>query len=39
MTFDQESFALPRTLAAGLSYTGNWRDESVTLAVGRPTAQ
>jgi len=33
MTFDQESFALPRTLAAGLSYTGSWRDESVTLAV------
>jgi hypothetical protein len=33
MTFDQESFALPRQLAAGFSYTGNWRDESVTLAV------
>jgi hypothetical protein len=33
MTFDQESFALPRQLAAGLSYTGGWRDESVTLAV------
>jgi hypothetical protein len=32
MTFDQESFALPRTLTAGLSYTGNWRDESITLA-------
>jgi hypothetical protein len=32
MTFDQESFALPRTLAAGLSYTGNWRDESITVA-------
>jgi hypothetical protein len=33
MTFDQESFALPRVLTAGLSYTGNWRDESITLAV------
>ena len=33
MTFDQESFALPRTMAAGLSYTGSWRDESVTVAV------
>ena len=33
MTFDQESFALPRTLSAGISYTGNWRDESITLAV------
>ena len=33
MTFDQESFALPRTLAAGLSYTGSWRDESVTVAL------
>jgi len=32
MTFDQESFVLPRTATAGLSYTGNWRDESVTLA-------
>jgi hypothetical protein len=33
MTFDQESFALPRTLAAGLSYTGNWRDESITVTL------
>jgi hypothetical protein len=33
MTFDQESFPLPRTLSAGLSYTGRWRDESITLAV------
>jgi hypothetical protein len=33
MTFDQESFALPRTFAAGLSYTGNWREESITIAV------
>ena len=33
MTFDQESFALPRELAAGLSYTGNWRDESVTVTL------
>jgi hypothetical protein len=33
MTFDQESFALPRTLTAGFSYTGSWRDESVTVAV------
>lgn len=33
ITFDQESFALPRALSAGLSYTGNWRDESITLAV------
>ena len=32
MTFDQESFPLPRTLSAGLSYTGRWRDESITLA-------
>ena len=32
MTFDQESFALPRQFAAGFSYTGNWRDESVTVA-------
>jgi len=31
MTFDQESFALPRMLTGGLSYTGNWRDESITL--------
>jgi hypothetical protein len=30
--YDRESFALPRTLSAGLSYTGHWRDESVTLA-------
>jgi hypothetical protein len=33
MTFDQESFPLPRTLSTGFSYTGNWRDESITLAV------
>jgi hypothetical protein len=33
MTFDQESFALPRTMTAGFSYTGGWRDESLTLAV------
>jgi hypothetical protein len=32
MTFDQEAFALPRTLTGGLSYTGNWRDESITVA-------
>jgi len=33
MTFDQESFALPRVLTTGVSYTGNWRDESITLAL------
>jgi len=33
ITFDQESFALPRVMTAGLSYTGNWRDELITLAL------
>ena len=33
VTFDQESFPLPRILSAGFSYTGNWRNESITLAV------
>ena len=33
MKFDQESFNLPRNIDAGLSYTGRWRDESLTLAV------
>ncbi len=33
MTYDRDSFALPRILAAGLSYTGNWREESITLTL------
>ena len=33
MRFDQESFDLPRTLVLGVSYTGQWRDELVTLAL------
>lgn len=33
MKFDTESFPLPRTLTAGLSYTGSWRGESFTLAL------
>ena len=38
LTFDQESFSLPKNLSAGLSYTGSWREESITMAVdGRKT--
>lgn len=33
MKFDQESFPLPRSLTAGLSYTGKWRGESFTVAL------
>jgi tetratricopeptide (TPR) repeat protein len=32
LEYDHDSFALPRTLAAGLAYTGHWREESFTLA-------
>ena len=31
--FDQDSFALPQTLAGGISYAGQWREESFTLAL------
>lgn len=33
LKFDTESFDLPRSLTAGLSYTGQWRGESFTLAL------
>jgi hypothetical protein len=33
MKFDQESFNLPRSVAAGASWTGNWLGESLTVAV------
>jgi len=33
MKFDQESFALPRTVAEGISWTGIWLGESLTVAV------
>jgi hypothetical protein len=33
MKFDHDAFALPRSLNAGLSYTGHWREESITLAL------
>jgi len=33
MKFDQDSAPLPRSLTAGLSYTGDWRDESFTLTL------
>ena len=33
LKFDTESFPLPRTLTAGLSYSGRWRGESFTLAM------
>ena len=32
MTFDQDSAPLPRSLNAGLSYTGSWLGEDITLA-------
>jgi tetratricopeptide (TPR) repeat protein len=31
MKFDQESFNLPRSADAGISYTGHWRDEVLTI--------
>jgi len=33
MKFDQESFTLPRTIAAGVSWTGIWLGEKLTAAV------
>jgi len=33
MKFDQESFALPRTVATGVSWTGVWLGEALTVAV------
>jgi len=33
MKFDQESFALPESVTAGVSYTGTWRDEAFTVAL------
>jgi hypothetical protein len=33
MKFDQESFDLPRSVSAGLSWTGVWLEESLTVAV------
>ena len=33
MKFDQESFTLPRSITAGLSWTGLWLGESLTLTV------
>ncbi len=33
MKFDQEAFGLPRTASAGVSWTGLWLGESLTLAV------
>ena len=33
MKFDRESFALPRTAAAGLAWTGLWLGESITTAL------
>src|SRR6185437_3218441 len=33
MTFDQEAAPLPRSVTAGLSYTGPWLGELITLAV------
>ncbi len=33
MKFDQESFTLPRSLTAGLSWTGVWLGEALTVAV------
>ena len=32
LKFDQDSFALPRSLTAGVSWTGLWLDETITLA-------
>jgi hypothetical protein len=31
--FDEESFALPRSLSAGIAYTGVWLGESLTVAL------
>ncbi len=33
MKFDEESFTLPRSLTAGMSWTGIWLGEAITLAV------
>jgi len=33
MTFDQESFGLPRAVAAGVSWTGVWLGEQLTVAM------
>jgi hypothetical protein len=33
LRYDQESFDLPRSMDAGISYTGHWRDETLTLAM------
>src|SRR5439155_11026571 len=33
MKFDQESFTLPRSVAAGLSWTGVWLGETLTVAL------
>jgi hypothetical protein len=33
MKYDQDSFPLPRSLSAGLSYTGAWLGEDITVAV------
>jgi hypothetical protein len=31
--FDRQSFELPSALAAGISYSGAWRDEGITVAI------
>jgi hypothetical protein len=33
LRFDQDSSPLPRTMVAGLSYSGDWRNESYTVAI------
>lgn len=39
LTFDQEAFSLPRSLAAGLSWTGLWLGEMVTFALDAEKAK